>query len=307
MRKDPLNLDANESVTFSRELEHIKSQTYDTKYKQLKAKQVIPVDSSAPSGAKTITYRTFSKVGVAKIVSDYANDFPRADAFGVEKSANVRSVGDSYGYSIQEIRESQMSGSRLDQRRAESARRASEQLVDNIAWNGDTDNGLQGLINYPGINEYTVPADGTGSSKLWSTKTPDQIVRDITGMSTAVEDITNGMEVIDTLLLPIAQYNILKNTRMTDGNDKTIMTYLMENDIIASIEKIVEMKGAGAGGTDKMMGYVRSPQNLTLEIPQPFEQFPAQQKGMEFEVVCHQRTGGVIVYYPLSVVFGDGI
>lgn len=306
-RKDPLNLDANETSFFARELEHVKSQTYDTKYKALKAKQLIPLDTSAPSGADTITFRTYSKVGIAKIVSDYANDFPRADVFGTETTANVRSIGDSYGYSIKEIRRSQMAGTRLDSRRAESARRASEQLVDSIAWTGDDDNGLKGLIGYPSMNEYTLPADGTGASKTWATKTPDQIIRDITGMVTTVTDITNGIEVIDTLILPNVQYFILKNTRMTGNNDMTIMQYLFKNQIINTIEWVVEMKEAGASSTDQMIGYVRSPQNLSLEAPQLFEQFPAQQKGMEFEIICHQETGGVIMYYPLSAVFADGI
>lgn len=308
MPKDIFKLDVNESAFFKRQLEFIKSQTYDTKYKQLKAVNLIPVSTDAPNGADTITFRRFSKIGFAKVISDYANDFPRVDIVGEEQQAQVRSLGDSYGYSIKEIRRAQMAGLNLNARRAETARRAIDQLINDIAFSGDTTYNLQGLISYPGITEYTVPNDGTGSSKLWSTKTPDQIVRDVTGMVDAVVDTTNGIEAPDTLILPLSQYLIIANTRMTDGNDKTIMTYIMENNpFIKTIEWVTELKSAGAGSTDRMMLYARDPRNLTLEIPQPFEQFPPQQKGMEFEVPCHAETGGVIVYYPLSISFGDGI
>lgn len=306
--KDPMRLDANESAFFKRQLEYVKSKTYDVKYKQLKAMSLIPVSTEAPSGADTITFRAYTKVGLAKIISDYANDFPRVDVYGEEKQARIKSIGDSYGYSIKEIRRAQMAGTNLDQRRADAARRASDEKVDSIAWNGDSDNGLKGLIGYPGTTEYTVPADGTGTTKTWSTKTPDQIVRDITGMINAIVDTTNGREAPDTLILPIAQYLIMANTRMTDGNDKTILKYVMENNpFLKTIEWVVELKTAGAGSTARMIAYTRSPENLTLEIPQPFEQFAPQPKGMEFEVPCHQETGGVIVYYPLSVAWGDGI
>jgi hypothetical protein len=306
--RDIFKLDANESAFFKRQLEYIKSQTYDVKYKNLKAVSLIPVSTEAPSGADTITFRRFSKIGFAKIISDYANDFPRVDVVGEEQQAQVRSLGDSYGYSIKEVRRAQMAGLNLDQRRAETARRAIDELVNEIAFNGDSDYNLQGLIDYPGITEYTVPNDGTGSSKLWSTKTPDQIVRDVTGMVDAIVDPTNGREAPDTLLLPVSQYLIIANTRMTDGNDKTIMTYIRENNpFIQRIEWVTELKTAGAGSTDRMMLYMNDPRNLTLEIPQPFEQFAPQQKGMEFEVPCHAETGGVIVYYPLSICFGDGI
>lgn len=304
---NPLKLDANESAFFTRQLEYVKSKTYDVKYKNLKATQLIPVSTEAPAGADTITYRSFSKVGVAKVVSDYAHDFPRVDTVGTESTIKVRSLGDSYGYSIKEIRRSQMAGTRLDTRRAEVARRAIDELINTLAWDGDSNYSIQGFIDYPGITEYTIPNDGTGSSKLWSTKTPDKIVRDVTGLVDAIVDTTNGREAPDTLLLPLSLYNLIANTRMTDGNDKTIMTFIMENNpYIKRIEWVVELKTAGAGSTTRIMAYTRNPNNLTLEIPQPFEQFPAQWKGMEAEIPCHAETGGVIVYYPLSVAYGDG-
>jgi hypothetical protein len=303
-----IKLDANESAFFKRQLEHIKSQTYDTKYVNLKATQLIPVSTEAPSGADTITYRSFSKVGLAKIVSDYANDFPRCDIFGEEKTANVRSIGSSYGYSLKEIRRAAMANLNLNQRRADACKRANDELVEKIAFEGDSDHGLKGFFNYPGITEYTVPNDGTGTTKTWSTKTPDQIVRDITGMVNAIVDTTNGREAPDTLLLPITQFLLIANTRMTDGNDKTILTYIKENNpFIQTIEWVVQLKGRGAGSTDRMMLYTKSPNNLTLEIPQPFEQFTPQQMALEWVVHTHSEIGGVIIYYPLSVAFGDGI
>jgi len=305
---DPSRLDANESVFFKRQLEYVKTKTYDVKYKNLKATTLFPVSTEAPPGADTITFRQFSKVGVAKVIADYANDFPRVDVYGVEKQAQIRGIGDSYGYSIKEIRRAQMAGTNLSQRRAEAARRASDELVDYIAWNGDTTYNLQGFINYPGITQYTVPADGTGSSKLWSTKTPDQIVRDCTGMVDAIVDTTNGRETPDTLLVPMTQYLLIANTRMTDGNDVTILQYILKNNpFIQMIEPVVELKIAGASATARMMLYTNDANNLTLEIPQPFEQFPAQAKGMTFEIPCHTETAGIIVYYPLSIAYGDGI
>lgn len=307
IKKDAYNLDANESVFFTRQLEHIKSKTYDVKYKTLKAPMLIPVATDAPAGADTITYRSFSKIGVAKIISDYAHDFPRVDTVGTEVTVKVRSLGDSYGFSIKEIRRSQMAGTRLDSRRANVARRAIDELINTLAWTGDSTYDIQGFIDFPGITEYTLLADGTGASKLWSTKTPDQIIRDVTGLVDAVVDTTNGVEAPDTMLLPISLYNLLANTRVTDGNDKTIMTYILQNNPhIKRIEWLTELKTAGASSDTRIMIYSRNPDTLTLEIPQPFEQFPPQWKGMEAEIPCHAETAGVIIYYPLAVAFADG-
>jgi hypothetical protein len=307
-KMNPLHLDAGETAFFERQLEHVKSRTYDTKFKNLKATTLLPVSTEAHAGAETITWKRFTQVGFAKVVSDYAKDFPRVDVYGEEVTSKIKSLGDSYGYSIQEVRRAQKAGTNLDQRRATAARRAIEELTDKLAWFGDTETGIQGFINYPGITEFTVPNDGTGSSKTWATKTGDQIVRDVTGLVNAVWATTNGREVPDTLLLPMEQYNLIATKRMEGNSDMTVLKYLKENlAYLTKIDWLPELDTAGAAGTDRMIVYVRDLEHVSLELPQPFEQFPAQQKGMEFEIFCHARHGGVIVYYPLSVAYGDGI
>lgn len=308
MGTNPMNLDANESAFFKRELEYVKARTYDARYKQLKGLTLIPISTEANAGATEITFRRYKGVGFAKVISDYANDFPRVDVYGEEETCKVKGIGDSYGYNIKEIRSSQMTGKRLDQRRAETARRANDEKVNSIALKGDSKHNLQGFINYPGITEYTVPADGTGNSKNWDTKTPDQIVRDVAGLISAVTESTYGREVVDTLLLPLRKFNLVSTTRMGDGSDSTILEFILKtNPGLKTVDWLTELTGAGANGTDRMMVYPRDEEHVTLEIPQPFEQFEPQQKGMAFEIPCHSETAGVIIYYPMSVAYGDGI
>jgi hypothetical protein len=46
---------------------------------------------------------------------------------------------------------------------------------------------------------------------------------------------------------------------------------------------------------------------VEVQIPQRFEQMPPQLNGMVYDIPCLQSTGGTIVYYPMSVVFCDGL
>jgi hypothetical protein len=306
--KNPQRLDANETAFLIRQLTYIKTKSYDTKYKALKAATLIPVSTEVPSGEKHIDYTVFSRIGQAKIIANYAKDFPRVDIAVEEKRANVKGIGDSFGYNIPEIRAAARAGLPLNQRRANTATDLVNRKIDDIAWNGDTEYGLQGFIDFPGTVEYTVPNDGTGTSKLWSTKSPDKIVRDMSGLVTSVITTTKGVEEPDTLLLPLEQYEYINSTQKSDASDKTILKWFLENNVhIKQIEWLVELDGAGVSGTDRMMCYVKDPMNLTLEIPQVTEQFDPQQEGMEFKVPVHAETGGVIIYYPLSVAYGDGI
>lgn len=301
-------LDAQETIFFERELEKVKSKTYDKKYPELKIRKLVPVNSDVDPGADTITYYQYDSVGMAKIVESYAKDFPRVDVKRTKFSSPVASLGDSYGYSIQEIRKAKMVGIPLEQRRANTARKAMMQSEDEFGANGDARSGLPGLFTNANTTEYTLPADGTGSSKLFSTKTPAQILRDLNGMVNAPVDLTNGVETVDTLLLPIAQYTLISSTARSDNSDTTILQFFMKNNpFIQNVDHYHKLKGAGAAGADRMFAYRRDPDVLTLEIPQDFEQFPPQEEGMEFVVYCHERFGGVIIYYPLATIFADGL
>ena len=129
-----VNLDANETIFFARELEYVKAKTFEVKYIRLKATQLIPVSTEAGSGAETITYQVQDAVGVAKIIANYADDLPRVDVIGKEVSTPIRGIGDSFGYSIQDIRAAQFAGKPLVQRKANAARKAIDTLIDNLAW-----------------------------------------------------------------------------------------------------------------------------------------------------------------------------
>ena len=94
------------AVFFARELDYIKSKTYDKQYPEFTALQMFPVTHDVPEGAESFTYYGYEKTGFAKIISNYATDLPRVDIKGEAKTGYVKGIGDSFGYNIQEMRAS---------------------------------------------------------------------------------------------------------------------------------------------------------------------------------------------------------
>lgn len=306
-----LNLDEYESAFFAREVEFIKAKTYDVKYPNLKAIQMIPVSTEAGPGAKVITYQQFNMVGIAKIIANYADDLPRADVFGKEFSSKVKSIGNSFGYNIQEIREANLAGVPLSAKKGTAARKANEQAVNRIGWFGDATSGLLGFLNQPNVPAAAVPVGTTSGNQNWigaTPKLPAEILQDMNDAVTRIIDLTLGVERPNTMLLPVQQHRKISTTRLDSGTDTTIREYFLKNNPeIQMIDWVNELKDvspnpAGGGGpVDVMATYDRSPEVLTYEIPQPFEMFPAQERGLEFLVPAHSRNGGVVVYYPLAI------
>lgn len=311
------NLDANESAFFARELEFVKARSFDIKYPQFKSTTHIPVSTEAGPGASTITYQQFNQVGIAKIIANYADDLPRADVFGKEFTAKVRSIGGSYGYNVQEIREAQMAGRPLTQRKANATRRANDQKSNNVAWFGDAEHGLIGMLNQPNVPAAVVPAGATTTNVPWVGGTPKdaaEILQDMNDAVTRIIDLTLGVEIPNTILLPIEQHRKISTTRLDSGTDTTIREFFLRNNPeITMIDWVNELKNVdpapsgGAAPTDVMITYDKSPDVLTLEIPQPYEQFAPQERNLEFVVPTHSRHGGVIVYYPLAIDIAEGI
>lgn len=302
------HLDASETVFVQRQLEQVRSQTYDVKFPALKGRQLVPIDNSISPGAETVTYRQFTPVGMAIILSNYSQRLPRVDVFVKEFTSRIRGLGDAYGFSIQEIRAAQFAGVPLEQRKANAARQAYEQKIDKIIQFGDSDYGLLGFINQPNVSAYTVPNNAGNTSALWVDKTADEILLDLNGIEQQIIENTQEVEAPDTLLLPTAQYALINTKPRSTTSDTTIAQFFLRNSPnIKQIVPWVALKGAGAGGSDRMMAYRRSPDVVQAIESQPFEQLAPQTEGLEIITNCHGRCGGVAVYYPLAICVGDGI
>lgn len=309
------NLDADETFFFARELEYVKSKSYDIQFPEMKAFKLIPISTEAGEGAQSITYAQFEEVGMAQIIDSYADDLPRADIRGKEYTTPIKSIGTAYGYSVQEIRSAIYVGRSLTQRQSNAARRANDQKVNYLAWFGDTNYNLLGLLNNPNIPNVDLPATGTGASPLWTAKTPDQILLDLNMVTNAIAANTKGVEMPNTLMLPVAQYTLIASTPRSSVSDTTILEYFIQNNpFITMVDWVPELASVnittGTGlksSVSVMIAFDRNPDKLTMEIPMPYTQYPPQERNLEFVVPCESRYGGIIIYYPLSLNIGVGL
>ena len=300
------NLDSAETMFFQRELEQVKAKSYDVLKAPLKAFELIPVDSTTAPGATTVTYEQYDSTGIAKIISNYADDLPTADVKGKEFHSTIKSIGNSYVYSKNDIRAAQFAGKPLNQRKANAAVEAHRQLMNKLAFFGDSEYGIQGLLTNSNIPSAPVVA-GAATTLTWATKTPDEILKDLNSAVSDMLDLTKGVEVPNTIVMPIAQYNYIATTARSANSDTTILEFFKGNNPGIEVMWATELKGAFAGGTDGFIVYNRNPNKLWMEIPMMVEMSPAQEKGLSYVVPCESKFGGVIIPYPLSLSFRYGI
>ncbi len=305
------------SIFFARELDYIKSKSYDKVYPEFTALNKFPITHEVPEGAESMTYYSYEKTGMAAILSNYSTDLPRADVKGKPSTAFVKGIGTSYGYSVQDMRASRMAGKSLDTRRAEAARYAIDRTTNNIAFAGDADNNLVGVLsannNIPLYTIKTVTVDGTQHTDF-AHKTAAEILDDINGMFAYQSKITKGVEKADTLMLPHSVY-IDISTRQIPNTGYTVLRFLKENapflkDIIPAPElesDAAETNPYAAQSKNVAFLFKNSAEKFSLEIPMNFYQYPLQNRNLEVLVPCEERVAGIIIYYPLSALIAVGV
>lgn len=300
-------LDSKESAFFQRECEYVKTRTYDAKPPLLKGLTLVPQASGIPLGTSEITYRRYTEAGQAKLIANYAKDFPRADVYGEEQTVKVFDIGASYGYNIKEIRESALTGKHLDQRRATAARNAIERKLNDMTLVSNKEAGTYGILDFPGLTESTLPADGEGGSKQWAKKDSDKIIRDINIVLGSVIEPTKGVEVPNSLLLPLNVYTALQSRRL-GTTEFSLLKYIKDNfPMFTRIDWLNELSTIGAGGTGRIMVGCFDEEHCENQIVNQFEQGDVEQEGMEYKIPCMASTAGVIVYYPGAFAYADGI
>lgn len=299
--------DASSGIMFERQLEQVLAKVFEVMYRRYDFREFFPVSTEVNEGAQTFTYYIYDRVGIAKIIGSIAKDLPRVDVSAKRVILPLRQVGDSFGYTTEDIRAAQFGGVPLEQRKANAAREAVEALLHSIAWNGDEDSGLPGMLTNPNITESVV-VNGANSTPGWTTKTADEILFDINDITSDIDEVSKGRFRANTLAIPRGQFNYITSTPRASNSDTTIKQFVLNNnEFLQEIKPSDDLNGTGTGGADLMMAYDKSPENMEYHEPMPLRFLPVQIQGLEFLIPAEAKTGGLAIYQPLSVLLRYGI
>jgi hypothetical protein len=300
MNAQQVNLDANQTAYFGRQLEVIKTQTYDIKQGQLRAVELFPIDGTTPEYAETQTYYQYDARGLAKIVSDYATDIPSVEVAGKAFTSKIETIALSYAYSIMDIKRASIQGTPLSVRKALATQRGIMARHNQLFWLGDTVAGIVGILSHASVPNAQVTADGTGSSPLWSTKTPVQILRDLTQAVTEIKTLTKGVESPNLLVLSEGRLNVLRGTRMSADSSDSILTAFNNMYPEIRVEGAEELAGAFTGATEGFLLGRNDSTHIELIAPIVYEETAPEQVNLAYKVNSIGRNGGVAIYYPLA-------
>lgn len=300
-------LDANETNMLALQLEQMRAKVYEDEFAPLKARTILPFESDIDSGAETFAYEEQGQSGRALPITNYADDPPSVETEARKVIHGIVGLGDSYFYSIQDMRRAAFAGKPLQARKAKAARRAWEQGLDDIAAVGDANANIPyGALNRP-IGTSAGEIRGTSmTTAAWAAGTidPDVMLDDLLkGVREFVVDSEETQEPTD-LVLPVTQYMLAHHTHFTDVAGGTVAErFLKSNGFVKSLHAWNRLKGVDGAGADTSRGLLfrKSSDVLSVVVAQEFEVLAPQPKGYGFSVLAHGRTAGTCIYRPLGM------
>lgn len=211
-----------------------------------------------------------------------------------------------------------MTGRNLDSLLRDGLRMTYDKHMDENAYVGFAAYGTTGLLNNPDALVTDAAATGSSSGTTFKSKTPDQILQDVNdAILTAWEQAEWDLDAVPNhILMPYEQYNYLATTRVSELAEKTILTFLLENNVAKQngsdlfIGATAWCKGAAADGSDdRMVVYCNKERYIAMDELVPLTRAMTSPNTHYFcyDTAYAGNVSEVEVFYDQTIVYVDGI
>jgi hypothetical protein len=189
-------------------------------------------------------------------------------------------------------------------------------LIEVTTFFGDVNVGFNPFLSYTGITVVSAALDGAGTSRLWSAKTAMEIFTDINSALASFWTNSNTLFNADTIYLPPAQYALLQQPFIltSGGAYMSVLEYVKKNNIAVAndggelrIECIRYLKGAGAGGLDRMIVMKHDKDYQAVPVPMAYQLQAPVPKELGSTLIAEQKHGSLAIFQQASVMYVDGI
>ena len=250
------------------------------------------------------------------IMAPGANGIPMAQASFDKNIYKTHVV--SLGTRIQwvDVQRENATGRNLDTLLRDGVRLAYDKHMDANVYVGFTAIGTTGLVNNASVAASTV-ATGGGGYTTWATKTADEILADVNEAITAAWAAAEYDEaaIPNHVLVPYEQFSILATTKVSNAADKTILQYILDNNIAKLkgeelyIGATKYCAGAGAGSTDRMVVYRNDERFVAVDELSPLNRAMTSVNTEKFcyDTAYAANVSELELFYTQPIVYRDGI
>lgn len=238
----------------------------------------------------------------------------------IGKTANPLTLwSEEVGWTLPELQSAEQAGRPIDQQKYNGMQLKWNMDIDEQVYVGDTQLGFTGLFNSTAVTANAV-ANGALNSKLWTRKTPDEILADVNTLLNGTWAAAGWAQMPDSLRLPPDQYAYIVSQKVSNAGNVSILKFLQENNIVKTstgadlnIQPVKWLIGASTGGTigvadghNRMVAYTKNPDMVRFPMTL-LNRTAIENRGLWQITTYYCRLGVVEFVYPETVQYADGI
>ena len=203
-----------------------------------------------------------------------------------------------------------MTGRNIDTLLRDGLRMSYDKHMDENTYVGFVGYGTTGLVNNPDV---TI----TSATGNWTSLTPDQILADVNNAILAAWAAAGyDLDAIPNhIILPYEQFNYIATTRIGQLAEKTILTFLLENNVAKQngsdlyIGATAWCKGAGTGNVDRMVVYCNKERFVAMDelVPLTRAMTTPNAERFSYDTAYAGNVSEVEVFYNQTIIYVDGI
>ena len=245
---------------------------------------------------------------------DAYNDIPVIQADLSKQVARTFNFAEYMAFSIMEDKKMRKIGRDPVDFLNKGIRLHCDKVIDRNVYKGFSKVNSTGLCNNPQVMR-TSAWPGAGGSTQWSGKTADEILEDINRALSAVwsdnDCASDGLP--NHILVPVTQYGMLVTRKVSDDSERSILTYVLENNIAAQQGKDLKIDPckwcsmAGTGSTDRMVVYMNQPDRICFNLTQPLRRLETETADLRIKIPFIAQFSEVRFLYPSTVRYVDAI
>ncbi len=245
-------------------------------------------------------------------ISPNTTTLPGVSINGERVVMPLRLLGQEVSYSSVELERSQLLGQSVDAQKFNALNTIYQMATDEMVYIGDSGVGATGLVNSALVTTGAV-ANGASASPLWTSKTPDEILKDVNDMITAAWSASGFAVCPDTLLLPPTQFAYIVSQKISSAGNVSILTFLQDNSISLSvngrkleIQPLKWLTNRGASSTQRMVAYTNDMDRVRFPMV-PIRRETPYYLGIKFNAPYIWAFGEVEFVFPECASYKDGI
>jgi hypothetical protein len=288
------SVDTNQLLSFAvNQLAFTEAEVYTKQFRRRAYRDVLDIKADGGMWANEIRYETQGRKGKAKRFNPNSGDIPTADTEYGDRSVPVENGAIGYRYNIQELAASIQLGRSLATDKADAAREAFEDHMNEVSMLGESP--FPSFFSFSGVTVSTITGNG------WDNAMSGSAIFQQLDAEIIAYVVSNGENTFpNRLAMDITRLGKLSRP-MSDSNPHgdTILQYFLKNNfskvngVDLQIVSVPEAAGRGAGGKDRAVLYNKNPRSARFQIPVPLMFLAPQLKGLQVIVPGFYRYGGV--------------